>query len=369
MLIVEKLVWESAVVKVECEDKDGANPGANADKALDMVAKQLASAALAVVTQTLAPLIQTSADRGPASKAPEDCDSDESEGSSSEEEDNATSLQDPPTSEITLSTGADASKKYPRRRGQHLRALKTGLRLWRNTVYEMEFSDGIHLQTVIMPDKVLSMLASAKNVTELSDFARLKLKWPLKKVYGEEVIRVLANIEASEVGRKAGEKELKRLRKSSGKAIQSRNKENTTIQAPTTQARKKPHLAGLPSTLANTKHQPLQPISNRPLQPLSNLAPEPTTPTPLYARLFLTLALGLDSISITFDTFVHLNKQLVFGITEKGSVVTILPCRQPLIPASSCITTLHICISHQALCIYLILSMSVFSLLTPPVFS
>ncbi|KAG8939041.1 hypothetical protein FRC04_007117 [Tulasnella sp. 424] len=305
-LIIKKSVWESAVVEVE-EDEEGLMEDASEDEgltggtieeletgALDVAVeaeelrseevepkkkkapKKVEETLLAYIqsqkcrrdvcvevfdglsipeqsrgqlTQTLAPLLATGTDMMEQTPAADDeyCSTEDEDSDDSEEDQEPLAAM--PLTPMAAAAVKPKTKRYPRRQGEYLLSVKRGLKTWRNVVYEMGYCQGVHPKTVIMPDEALSVLAAAKKVIEVSDFVALKLRWPLWKTYGGEVIDLLASLDDAEAWRKAEEKRRKKKQRTT-----------TTTGTPTPKA------------------------APRPLQPLTNIAPKPATPSTIYAH-------------------------------------------------------------------------------------
>lgn len=199
------------------------------------------------LTQTLAPLLATGADTMEQTPAVDDeyCSTEDEDSDESEEDQGP--LGNPPHPHGSSGRETEMVSSPTRRASPFSKA---GLKSWRNVVYKMEYFRWVHLKTVIMPDDVLSVLAAVKKVVEVSDFAALKLHWPLWKTYGGEVIDLLASLDDPEARSKAEEKRKRKAKRAEERRCQSGNKERapaSSAQPPPCKRQQTKTTAGTPT--------------------------------------------------------------------------------------------------------------------------
>lgn len=100
--------------------------------------------------------------------------------------------------------------RFPRRQKEHFQAALAEVKKLRRSKWVSDFGPGVLPLETVMSDKAMHQLSRKQKIFTLDDLRdAVKPPWPLASTYGEEVIAVLALVDAAEFGRK----ELVRKRK------------------------------------------------------------------------------------------------------------------------------------------------------------
>ena len=96
-----------------------------------------------------------------------------------------------------------------RRTGQHLQNVRQALEHWRIQVRRRDYPHCSFSATTIMPDRTLTTLASKRSLRSAEDLRKgLSPPWDFTEEYADEVLQLLARLDASaEAERKRGEAE------------------------------------------------------------------------------------------------------------------------------------------------------------------
>lgn len=125
-----------------------------------------------------------------------------------------------------ISAGPDTVLKKPRgtgsRRGDHLKDARAALDSWRIKTYFKSYSPSPFTTGFILPDPVLTALASSRRISTVDDLRTLSAPWLLAQRHGQEVIDVLARVDNAE----KAERERGKLERRAVKAQQTLAKRN-----------------------------------------------------------------------------------------------------------------------------------------------
>ncbi|KAK7043414.1 bloom syndrome, partial [Favolaschia claudopus] len=137
------------------------------------------------------------------------------------------------------------------RRGDHLKAARTALSDWRLKTYLAKYSTSPFTETGIMPDTVLTALAS-KRIQHVGEMQSLSPSWMLARRHGQEVILLLQRVD--QVQREESEnkaREKREVKRQQTQALQIAKKANKSRQNAAT-IRTRPALASNVNIVAST---------------------------------------------------------------------------------------------------------------------
>ena len=92
-------------------------------------------------------------------------------------------------------TSAACSKRHSPRRGSHLRACRQALTIWREDTVDRDHPFSAFRGTTILPDKMLTTLASRSGIKTIDDIRAAAPGWPYLADYGADVLKVLGEVD------------------------------------------------------------------------------------------------------------------------------------------------------------------------------
>ncbi|KAJ6448998.1 hypothetical protein C8R45DRAFT_1224523 [Mycena sanguinolenta] len=197
----------------------------------------------------------------------------------------------PSSAHSTPSKRANANGKRPTtrgdgpatRRGEHLKDAQAALKDWRTRTFLRQYANSPFTDVGILPDKILTTLAS-KRIRSLDEMTeKLSVPWMLSGRHGEEVIQLLKCLDDARREQKAkasqAKKAAKQKEKEALKAAEQLKKKAAAATKPP-RARGRPRRAVLPpqvrQSLAELRQGPIQ----IPGTPIRSPALYPMYPTP-----------------------------------------------------------------------------------------
>lgn len=105
-------------------------------------------------------------------------------------------LKDTQFTDDSDTTGKAKDKQPGARRAEHLADCRKALQDWRQQTWRNKFSSCAFRDTTLLPDKNLTTLASRASIKTVTDIHHEVPDWPFADMYGEDVLNILASVDA-----------------------------------------------------------------------------------------------------------------------------------------------------------------------------
>ncbi|EMD36366.1 hypothetical protein CERSUDRAFT_95684 [Gelatoporia subvermispora B] len=140
-----------------------------------------------------------------------------------------------PSSAPTQNIQPTRSSRPGQRRGNHLTACHTALGQWVKTCWKQNYLYCIWGPNILLPDKVLTKLASLARIQTLDDLKQEIPEWAFSDKWGADVLRLLAKIDDDEKQEKervlAAKKSAKKEESERKKALRTEERREELYQA------------------------------------------------------------------------------------------------------------------------------------------
>ena len=168
---------------------------------------------------------------------------------------------DGPASSLQTGKWARAMRPPGCRHEEHLGAARNALSCWCQTIWKTEYSHCIWGPEVLLPDTVLTKLASRARIKTISDIKNKVPEWLWVDEYGKAVLKLLEPINAAwheENKHKKAENKVKCAKVSADKKVKQEEDRLVKAQQATVQCRASQGVHGPQTSIQ--QHQPIFPV-------------------------------------------------------------------------------------------------------------
>ncbi|KII93854.1 hypothetical protein PLICRDRAFT_77008, partial [Plicaturopsis crispa FD-325 SS-3] len=92
---------------------------------------------------------------------------------------------------------ATGPKRAGKRRGQHLQDVRVALETWRYRKKRDEYTPSSFGASALLPDLILTALASNTSLKTVDDLSSLKIPWMFAKKHGDEVLEIVRRVDTA----------------------------------------------------------------------------------------------------------------------------------------------------------------------------